>query len=166
MSNVDPGAEARGGGSFQRENLADLDDVATTGAKDLAQLTFDGSSSKWVPGANVGGGSAPAVAAGANNGTTPPAPTVTAGGTDARGIISFGSGGTPAAGAQVTVTFAHALPAGTTPFVHLQETNSATKALNVFPTGASNTGFTVSTGSAPTASQASGTYLVEYDVES
>ena len=166
MSNVDPSAEGRGGASFQRENLSDLDDVATSGAKDLAALSFDGSTGKWTQGANVGGGAAPAVAAGANNGTAPPAPSVVAGGTDARGTIDFGSGSAPAAGAQVTVTFAHALPAGTIPFVHLQETNSATKALNAYPSGISNTGFTVSTGSAPTASQGGTTYSVEYDVES
>ncbi len=68
--------------------------------------------------------------------------------------------------AQVVVTFKNPLPAGVTPFVHTQEINTATKSLGLIPTGISNTGFTLTATTAPTASQAGGTFLCEYHVES
>lgn len=104
------------------------------------------------------GGTAPTVAAGANNGTTPPAPTVA--GVDMRGTATFGSGATPAAGAQVVVTFSSAYSSA--PVVVVSAANAATAALNVFPTSVTTTGFTISSAVAPTASQAATAYSAAF----
>lgn len=101
-----------------------------------------------------------AAAAGANNGASPPAPIAAAAGTDTRGSVTFGSGTTPAAGAQVVITFSTAFAAA--PVVVLAAGTSATAALNVFPSAVSTTGFTVSTVSAPAASQGGSTYRVSW----
>lgn len=114
----------------------------------------------------VAGGPAPTAAAGANNGTTPPAPVLTAGLNDTRGNITFGSGGTPAAGAQVVVTFNSAVAAeiNGTPVVVVPPKNTATQALGLYVSSVSNSGFTISTTNAPTASQANTVYSVDYVV--
>lgn len=104
-------------------------------------------------------GTAPGVAAGANNGTTPPAPT-DVGANDSRGVVLFGSGATPAAGAQVVVSFAVAYAAA--PVVVLTAGNAATQALGLFVSSVGTGGFTVSTVSAPTASQAATVYSVAF----
>lgn len=107
------------------------------------------------------GGAAPAVAAGANNGTSPPAPTIT--GNDARGTVSFGSGTTPAAGAQVVVTFNQ--PYTSTPTVVCSINDVASEALgDVGAISVTTTGFTIACATAPAGSQSAGTYTVSYEV--
>jgi hypothetical protein len=100
-------------------------------------------------------------AAGANNGTSPPAPVMT-GCRDGKGKITFGSGGTAAAGAQVVVTFTTAYASA--PIVVLTAGNTATQALGLYASSVTTTGFTVSTTSAPTSSQANTVYVVNYVV--
>lgn len=105
-------------------------------------------------------GTAPTAAAGANNGTSPPAPVVAASATDARGNITFGSGGSAAAGAQVGVTFATAY--GAAPIVVVNPHNDATQQLGLYVSATSTTGFTLSSHGAPTASQGNTTYSFDY----
>lgn len=100
-------------------------------------------------------------AAGANNGTSPPAPVMT-GCRDSKGKITFGSGGSSAAGAQVVVTFTTAY--GAAPVITLTAGNSVTQALGLYVSSVSTTAFTVSTTNAPTASQANTVYVVYYHV--
>lgn len=117
-------------------------------------LSFSGS-------INATGGSVPTATAGANAGTTPPAPVVTAGSNSIRGSLTFGTGTTPAAGAQAVVTFAAAL--GSVPaYVAILGKNAGSVALNLYPSSITAAGFTVSTGNAPSASQANTVYSVEY----
>jgi len=107
---------------------------------------------------------APVLAAGAANGTGPPAPVLAAGSDDARGSATFGSGTTPAAGAQLTVTFARPRDAARLPVVQITETTTALAALNPAVTSITSTGFTLSTGSAPAASQAATVYGVAWQL--
>lgn len=102
---------------------------------------------------------APTAAAGANNGTSPPAPIVaTADSSDLRGSLTFGSGTSPAAGAQCVVTWATPKDANRLPIVQLTETTAAFSALQPAVTAVTAAGFTVSTANAPTASQAATVY--------
>lgn len=105
---------------------------------------------------------APTAAAGANAGTSPPAPVVTAGDTDMRGNITFGTGTTPAAGAMVGVTFAN--PWAIAPTVMVVPRNTATQALGLYVTGNSVNGFTLSCTTAPAASQGNTIYSFDYSV--
>jgi hypothetical protein len=108
-------------------------------------------------------GTAPGAAAGANNGSSPPAPTVVAGSTDGRGSVQFGSGTTPAIGEQVVVTFSQ--PYGAPPVVTLSGGNAATSALGaLYPAAVDANGFRVRCTVAPTASQGGSTFLVQYTV--
>jgi hypothetical protein len=97
----------------------------------------------------------PTIAAGGNNGTTPPAPSLNPS-TDTRGNGFFGSGSGPIAGAQVVVTFAK--PYATAPIVLVNPGNAATAALGNLYTAVTTTGFTLYTPNAPAASQGNGTY--------
>ncbi len=110
----------------------------------------------------------PTVAAGIGNGVggSTPMPTVVSDGTDERGIVSFGSGAEPSAGAQVLVTFKTPLPVGVRPFVYIQEINASTKILNCIPTSISNTGFVITAVRAPWPNRGAGTFLCEYYVKS
>lgn len=102
---------------------------------------------------------APTAAAGANNGTSPPAPIVqNPGSCDERGAVTFGSGATPAAGAQCVVSFVRKQDPNRLPLVQITETTAALSALNPAVTSVTANGFTVSTNSAPTASQAATVY--------
>jgi hypothetical protein len=101
---------------------------------------------------------APTAAAGANNGTTPPAPVVAGDSSDLRGSVTFGSGSTPAAGAQVVVTFTTPRDSNRLPVIQMTETTTALAALNPAVTAVTAAGFTVSTGSAPAASQGATVY--------
>jgi hypothetical protein len=105
-------------------------------------------------------GPLPGAVAGANNGGSPPAPTVVAGSFDGRGVLHFGSGTAPAIGAQSVVTFSNVAYAAP-PVVLLTPLNAATAALNLkaIPT---TTGFTIHSLVAPTASQAGTVYQVNY----
>lgn len=110
---------------------------------------------------NIGG--ALTVAAGANNGTAPPVPSVS--GTDRGGVVSFGSGGLPAIGRQVAVSFSSAR--GSAPrAITVSGYNAATAGLQVYVDSATITtnGFSIATNIAPTASQAVGTYSVAYSI--
>lgn len=103
-----------------------------------------------------GTGTTAAVAAGA--GTGPPAPS--ADGNGVRGTIGWGTGLSPAAGAQVDVTFPEALPAA--PVIALTPTNAVTPGLDLYVTGVTTTGFTIAAAVAPAGSQAADTYGATY----
>jgi hypothetical protein len=133
----------------------------TSGFADMWRIDKAGRSS------TPGNGSTPTAAAAANAGTSPPAPVVTAGSFDTRGQLTFGTGTTPAAGKQVTVTFTAsyaATPMGVVPFAM----NAATAALGtpyVLAGDISTTAFTVSFPNAPSASQANTVYAIGWIVE-
>lgn len=107
-------------------------------------------------------GSVPAAAAGAGAGSSPPAPVVTAGDNDTRGNITWGTGTTAAAGAQVAVTFATAF--GSAPFVAVTPRNTATEALGLYVSTKATTGFTLASTGAPADSQANTVYSFDYIV--
>lgn len=99
-------------------------------------------------------------AAGANNGTSPPAPAVVSGSTPLRGRVTFGSGATPAAGKQVVVSFGTSF--AFVPAVAVIASNSATQALGLYVTDQIAAGFTLATTNAPAASQPNTTYGFNY----
>lgn len=105
-------------------------------------------------------GAAVTAAAGANAGTSPPAPVLT-NATDVAGQITFGTGTSPAAGAQAVITFNTAYT--NAPKVTITPINSASAALNLYVTS-TTTNFTVSCVNAPSASQANTTYGFNYHV--
>src|SRR4029077_868545 len=96
--------------------------------------------------------------AAAGAGTPPPAPTST--GDNARGTVSWGTGTTPAAGNQVTVTFA--TPYEEAPIVVLNPLNALTAALLPYVTAVTSAGFTIATQAAPAGSQAATAYSVDF----
>jgi hypothetical protein len=103
-------------------------------------------------------------AAGAQAGTSPPAPVVAAGSTIIRGSLTCGTGsGSPATGLLVAVTFGSTLPA--IPNVLITPTTSAMAALYPVVTIASvsTTGFSV-TVTSPGTSQANTVYGVAWFV--
>jgi hypothetical protein len=104
-----------------------------------------------------------AAAAGANAGTTPPAPVLTwPGANDIRGTVTFGTGTVPAAGAQAVITFGKVYDVA--PTVVICPANAATAALQPYITATGTGGFTVALGLAPAASQANTVYAVSYFV--
>lgn len=105
-------------------------------------------------------GAAPTAAAGANAGTSPPSP-VLSNATDISGKVTFGTGTSPAAGAQAVITFNTAYASA--PKVTLSPINSASAALNLYVTS-TTTNFTVSSVNAPSASQANTVYGFNYHV--
>jgi hypothetical protein len=105
-------------------------------------------------------GAAATAAAGANAGGSPPAPALT-GATDVSGKITFGTGTSPAAGAQCVVTFNIAY--ANAPKVVITPLNSASAALNLY-VATTTTNFTVSSVNAPSASQANTVYGFFYHV--
>ena len=113
---------------------------------------------------------APTLAAGAQNGGSPPAPTLAAGATDISGSVNIGSGSAPAAGAQTVVTFGTPWQSvgnnssKAAPIVILTAGNIATAVLDLAATSITPTGFTISCNTAPSASQSVGTYVVNYVV--
>lgn len=110
---------------------------------------------KYIPATPV-----PVLATAAGAGTSPPVPTLGANARDAAGDINWGTGTSPAAGQQVVVTFAQAF--SIIPNVEVDALNAATAGLNVYVSAKSKTGFTISSVSAPAASQSATTYLVQY----
>lgn len=111
--------------------------------------------------------SSPAVtiAVGAGAGTSPPSPIIT--GNDQRGLITWGTGTSPASGVQATITFG--LPwelAGLT--VQLCPANQATVALGVHcvPSETTLTDWKMRTATAPAASQGNTIYALTYQVVS
>lgn len=101
-------------------------------------------------------------AAAGSAGTTPPAPVVTAGSTLYRGNLTFGTGSGAGAGSIVTVTFSATLP--TVPFIQLQEANSVTAALALYPTTVTASSFVIGAQTGPSASQGNTVYSVNYQL--
>jgi hypothetical protein len=108
---------------------------------------------------STGAGNSPTAAAGANNGTSPPAPVIS--GSDVSGKITFGSGTSPAAGSQVVATFAASY---TNARVVITAINSASASLNLYVSAITSTTFTVSSVNAPSASQGNTVYGFYYHV--
>ena len=108
-------------------------------------------------------GTAPTLAALANNGTGAPAPVLVAGSNDRRGSITFGSGTSPAVGSQVSVTFAR--PYVAAPIVTVAAGNGAAASRAPFATSVTATGFNVALNIAANASQAASAHVVTYIVE-
>ena len=108
----------------------------------------------------AGATSTATAAAGANAGTSPPAP-VTSNCGDVSGSVTFGTGTTPAAGAQVVVTFSQYR--GTNYRLVLTPGNAATAALNLYTTK-TGSNFTISAVNAPAASQANTVYSFDYQI--
>lgn len=114
--------------------------------------------------ANVGAVST--VAAGANLGGSPPAPTITTpgGGGSTRGTINFGTGTVPAAGSILTVTFG--VPMVNAPAVHLTPANAATALVTnqfyVVAGSVTTAGFSVGCAAGLAASQAAGYYALNF----
>ena len=100
----------------------------------------------------------PTAAAAAGNGTGPPAPIVSGNSADERGSVTFGSGTTPAAGSQITISFVRPQDPNRLPVVQITETTTALSALNPAVTSVTSTGFTIGTAGAPTGSQVNTTY--------
>jgi hypothetical protein len=107
----------------------------------------------------ISAGTIPTAAAGAGAGTAPPAPVVTAGATDTRGNVTFGTGTAPAAGAQVVVTFASAFASA--PLVVVTPTTALTVPLNLY-VASTTSNFTVNAQTAPAASQGNTVYGFNY----
>jgi hypothetical protein len=104
-------------------------------------------------------GATTTAAAGANAGTSAPAPVVTTGPDNRSGLVTFGSGTSPASGTQVTVTFG--TPFAVTPTVMLTPANGQTAGLLCAVESVSETGFNLVTANAPAASE-SHTYYKFY----
>lgn len=158
----DPGLYDLSGPGIALSNIAVTGDVSEF---ELANLVNANSGIAGLDAAKriVTATAAVTVAAGANAGTSPPAPVV---GTskDQAGTITFGSGsGSPAAGAQVVVTFSTAWAAAPKAVI-VTPNNAATQQLNPYVAAASTTAFTLSTQAAPTASQANTVYSFSYVV--
>ncbi|HSX42786.1 MAG TPA: hypothetical protein VLF59_01735 [Candidatus Saccharimonadales bacterium] len=112
----------------------------------------------------VQGGAAPSIGELAANGIGAPAGTVT--GNDSRGKLQFGSGASPTSGTQVSVVFASSTAYVAAPYVVLTPLNAATAALQPYVSVSATTGFSVGFVIAPSASQANGTYALNYRIES
>lgn len=148
----------KGAGAVFQRNLADLrvltaaaDAVLQPGNMEVAGgLTVDQHLSRGSSAA------APTAAAGANAGSSPPAPVLSTAARDMAGMVTFGSGTGPAAGDQVDVTFA--TPYGVVPVIVLTAMNDATAVLQLFISARSTSGFNVSTHGAPAATQGNTIY--------
>lgn len=105
---------------------------------------------------------APSASAGAQAGTSPPAPVVAASSRDVRGSATFGTGGSATAGELCVIDFnsSYAIP----PVVVISPANAATAALLPYVAGADETGFGVSTQVAPSSSQAATKYAFNWAV--
>lgn len=105
-------------------------------------------------------GLAVTAAAGANAGSSPPSPALT-NATDLAGQVTFGTGTSPAAGAQCVVTFNTAYSSA--PKVVITPINSASASLNLYAV-TTTANLTVSSVNAPSASQANTVYGFFYHV--
>lgn len=110
----------------------------------------------------LSGGSAPAAAAGAQAGTSPPSPVVASGSNDTRGRITFGTGTSPAAGELVAVTFAQ--PYASAPFVVVSPTNDTTSALAPSVASVTTTGFSLFLATGPAGGAGNTVYGFAYVV--
>lgn len=106
---------------------------------------------------------APALAALASNGGSPPSPVFSAiDGADVRGVVRFGSGTSPSTGDQMSITFSKTY--SDAPVVVITPQNAATAALGLYVTSVATTGFNIAAQNAPTASQSNTTYRVAFIV--
>lgn len=105
-------------------------------------------------------GAQPGIAVGAGAGTGAPTPTLSATADDFAGTINLGTGTGPASGTQATITFATAK--ARTPVVTVAPDNASSNARQPGVSTVSTTGFNLVYGVAGTASQAVGTYQVNY----
>ena len=105
-----------------------------------------------------GGATVPGIAIqGTGAGTGPPAPTVS-NATDLRLTANLGTGTGPAAGVQARITWAQPKPG--TPKLVISAENAATALLAPYLINFSGTVVDIGFGTAPAASQATGTYVV------
>jgi hypothetical protein len=130
-----------------------------------ATINTGGSIAVDIMGSSVGmsvTGYTPGGTAGAGAGTSPPAPIVTAGSDNRSGTVTWGTGTSPTTGNQVTVTFGQTF--AVVPVVMFSNGNGPTSGLNVNIQSVTTTGFVISTGNAPAASQANTTYKIAWAV--
>ena len=144
-------------------NCTDTVIIAPAASSDL-KLYLNGSKGVKLVGMPDGGfgiqDSATTASAGAQAGTSPPAPVITAGPTNECGTVTFGTGSGPSAGDLCDVTFG--TPFETTPLVFIVPHNAATWTLGVFSSSPSTTGFSVSSVGSPSASQGNTVYGVRW----
>jgi hypothetical protein len=105
-------------------------------------------------------GTIPTVAAGSSAGTSPPAPVIAAGSTDARGQVTFGTGSSPGLGQMVRVTFA--VPYSSTPAVFLQANDDTLTGIEFTVANRTNSHWDFYAHSALAASQPNTTYSFCY----
>ncbi len=130
-----------------------------------AQINMGGSIGCEILGSAVSmsvSGYTPTAVAAAGAGTSPPAPVITAGSDNRSGTVTWGTGTSPTTGNQVTITFGQTF--ATTPVVMFSNGNGPTSGLNVNIQSVSTTGFVISTGNAPAASQSNTTYKIAFAV--
>lgn len=139
-------------------NNNDVQNVATTIFTDSNTTGGDLGTINHI--VSTGAGVNPTCAAGANAGTSPPAPVIT-GSTDVAGKVTFGTGTTPAAGAQAVITFAKSY---TNARVVISAINSASASLNLYVSAITSTTCTISSVNAPSASQGNTVYGFYYHV--
>lgn len=120
-----------------------------------------GSKLQYSKGYSSGRVAAATVAAGANAGSSPPAPVASNCG-DFGGQITFGTGTSAAAGAQVQVTFSQFR--GTAYSINVTPTNAATAALGTWYAVKGGSSFTICCTGTPSSSQADTTYAVDYSL--
>jgi hypothetical protein len=107
---------------------------------------------------SANGVTAPTAAAGANAGTSSPAPVVNSLSTDRSARVTYGTGTAPAAGEQLVITFHK-------PFVNVPQPtvsamNAATQALGLYVSAISTTSVSIASTNAPGISQPNTTYDV------
>lgn len=140
--------------------MADTPSAVAYGSAAQGQATFATGSSTAVWAYSPWDSTTVTVAAGLNAGTGPAAPIAGATSTLYRGSVTFGSGTTPTAGSQVTVTFSATLPS--VPFITVSPTTTAAGTINPTVLAASTTGFTIGCAVAPTGVQANTVYGVNW----
>lgn len=140
--------------------MADVPSAIAYGNGAQGQATFATGASTAVWAYSPWDTSTVTVAAGLNAGTGPAAPALVAGSTIIRGGVTFGSGTTPTAGSQVTVTFSATLPS--IPTIVVSPTTAAAGTINPTVLAAATTGFTIGCAVAPTGVQANTVYGVNW----
>lgn len=130
-----------------------------------AQIDTGGSTGFAIVGNAVSmsvSGYTPSGTAGAGAGTSPPTPIVTAGSDTHSGIVTWGTGTSPSTGNQVSVSFGFTF--ATTPVVMVIPGNGPSSGLDMNVQSVTTTGFVISVGAAPSASEANTYYKAYYAV--
>ncbi len=142
--------------------MADVPSAVAYGTAAQGQATYATGSSTAVWAYSPWDATTVTAAAGAGAGTTPPAPVVgtTPAATMIRGTVTWGTGTTTSAAAQIAVTYGSTFPS--TPVVTFCPTTTATGTLETFLTSVGTTGFTISCVVAPTQSQGNTVYGISY----